>query len=61
MPDRSCSIDDDILKLMDEVDIAEFLKEAAEAIDDSEKIADFIYEKSKVAIERFLVSFAARL
>ena len=50
------SIEDDILNLVDEVDLDEFLKEASEAIDDAEKLSEFIKEKSTVAIERFLVS-----
>lgn len=50
------SIEDDILNLMDEVDIDEFLKEAAMAIDDAEKLSEFIREKATIAIERFLVS-----
>ena len=50
------SIDDDILKLMDEVDVDEFLKEGFEAIDNPEKLASFVREKSTIAMERFLVS-----
>jgi len=49
------SIDDDILKLMDEVDVDEFLKEAAAAIDDPDNLAQFLREKATIAIERFLV------
>ena len=49
------SIEDDILNLVDEVDIDEFLREAAEAVDDQQKLNEFIREKSTVAIERFLV------
>jgi hypothetical protein len=49
------SIDDDILNLMDEVDIEAFLREASEAIEDSEKLARFIRDKSTTAVERFLV------
>ena len=48
------SIDDDILNLMDEVDIDEFLKEASEAIVYADRLADFIREKSTIAIRRFL-------
>ena len=44
------------MNLMDEVDIDEFLKEAAMAIDDAEKLSEFIREKATIAIERFLVS-----
>ena len=50
------SIDDDILKLMDEVELDKFLKEASEAIDDVDKLAFFIRDKATTAIERFLVS-----
>ena len=50
------SIEDDILNLVDEVDLDEFLKEASDAIEDAEKLSDFIREKATVAIERFLVS-----
>ena len=50
-----CSIDDDILKLMDEVNLDEFLKEASAAIDDQESLAQFFREKVTIAIERFLV------
>jgi chemotaxis regulatin CheY-phosphate phosphatase CheZ len=53
------SIDDDILKLMDEVKLDKFLKEASEAIDDADKLAEFIREKAATAIERFLVSLSA--
>ena len=41
---------------MDEVDLEEFLKEASDAIEDAEKLAEFIREKATIAIERFLVS-----
>jgi hypothetical protein len=54
------SIDDDILKLMDEVDIDEFLREAATAIDDPDALIRFIREKSTIAIERFLVRWTTR-
>lgn len=50
-----CSIEDDILNLVDEVDVDEFLKEASEAVEDPEKLSEFIREKSTIAIERFLV------
>ena len=49
------SIDDDILNLMDEVNLDEFLKEAASAIDNPDKLAEYIREKATIAIERFLV------
>jgi chemotaxis regulatin CheY-phosphate phosphatase CheZ len=52
----TCSIEDDILNLVDEVDVDEFLKEASEAIEDAEKLSEFIREKTTIAIERFLVS-----
>jgi hypothetical protein len=42
---------------MDEVDVDEFLKEGVEAMEDPEKLSQFIREKSTIAIERFLVSF----
>lgn len=50
------SIDDDILNLMDEVNLDEFLKEAASAIDNPDMLAEYIREKATIAIERFLVS-----
>jgi hypothetical protein len=40
---------------MDEVDVDEFLKEASEAIDDPETLAQFLREKATIAVERFLV------
>lgn len=43
------------MNLIDEVDIDEFIKEAANAIDDSDHLTDFVREKSTIAIERFLV------
>ena len=48
------SIEDDILNLMDEVDLEQFLKEASRAIDDPDALTAFLKEKSTVAIERFL-------
>ena len=48
------SIDDDILNLMDEVDLDEFLKEASDAMDDPEKLTHFIREKATMAVQRFL-------
>lgn len=47
-------IDDDLLGLMDEVDIDEFLREASDAIEDEEKLNEFIREKATIAIERFI-------
>lgn len=41
---------------MDEVDLNEFLKEAADAIDDPDALSQFLREKVTIAIERFLVS-----
>ena len=52
----ACRIEDDILNLVDEVDIDEFLKEASKAVEDPEKLSQFVREKSTIAIERFLVS-----
>ena len=48
------SIDDDLLGLMDEVDLDEFLREASEAMEDEVKLNEFIREKATIAIERFL-------
>jgi len=44
------------LNLLDEVDLDMFLKEASEALDDPEKLSQFVREKVTIAIERFLVS-----
>jgi hypothetical protein len=41
---------------MDEVNVSEFLREASSAIDDPEKLSQYIREKATIAIERFLVS-----
>jgi len=41
---------------MDEVDLDKFLKEAAQAMDESDDISQFFREKATIAIERFLVS-----
>jgi hypothetical protein len=49
------------LNLVDEVDLDKTLKEAAEAIVDSDRFAAFLREKSVVAIDKFLVSAAIRL
>lgn len=43
---------------MDEVDLDAFLREASEAIEDPDKLAEFVREKSTIAIERFLVRIA---
>ena len=48
------SLDDDILNLLDEVDIDEFLREASEAFVDTDKLTIFLREKTTLAIERFL-------
>ena len=48
------SIDVDILNLMDEVDLDEFLKEASSAVDDPEKLTQFLREKTTIAVQRFL-------
>lgn len=50
------SIDDDILKLVDEVDVDELVKEASVALEDEERFGEFVKEKVTMAIERFLVS-----
>lgn len=42
---------------MDEVNLDEFLKEAASAIDNPDILAEYIREKTTIAIERFLVSY----
>ncbi|KAL3918254.1 MAG: hypothetical protein SGILL_004325, partial [Bacillariaceae sp.] len=47
-------IDDDILNLVDEINIDEFIKEASVALEDEALLRDFIKEKAKIAIERFL-------
>ena len=39
---------------MDEVNLDEFLKEVTEALDDPEKFAQYVREKTTVAVERFL-------
>lgn len=39
---------------MDEVDLDEFLKEASDAMDDPDKLTQFIREKATIAIQRFL-------
>jgi hypothetical protein len=36
---------------VDEVDIDEFLKEASDAVEDPEKLSEFIKEKATIAIE----------
>ena len=42
------------MKLIDEVNLDEFLKEASDAIVDADRFTDFVREKATVAIERFL-------
>lgn len=39
---------------MDEVDLDEFLKEASDAMDDPDKLTQFIREKATIAVQRFL-------
>ncbi|KAG7347921.1 hypothetical protein IV203_016626 [Nitzschia inconspicua] len=48
------SIDDDILNLVDELNIDEFVKEASEALEDDGLLRQFVKEKATIAIERFL-------
>jgi len=43
---------------MDEVNLDEFLREMSDAIDDPEKLSQYIREKATIAVERFLVSCA---
>jgi len=50
------SLDDDILNLLDEVDLDELLNEMSVAILDKEKFSKFLIEKSREAVNRFLVS-----
>lgn len=40
---------------MDEVNLDEFLKDTASAIDDPEKLSAYLCEKATLAVERFLV------
>jgi hypothetical protein len=49
------SIDSDILNLMDEVNLDEFLRETVVAIDDPVKLSAYLREKATLAVERFLV------
>ena len=49
-----CSIDDDILNLVDDINVAEFVKEASIALEDEEMLREFIKEKATIAVERFL-------
>ena len=48
------SIDEDFLNLIDEVELDNFLKGAADAIIDNQKFASFIRETSAKAVSRFL-------
>jgi hypothetical protein len=48
------SIDDDILKLVDELNIDEFVKEASVALEDDALLRQFFKDKATIAIERFL-------
>ena len=43
----------DILNLMDEVNLDEFLKEASAAMDDTERLTEFFREKATIAVQRF--------
>jgi len=47
-------IDNDILNLMDEFDFDEFLKEITDVIGNSERLIEYINEKSTILVERFL-------
>lgn len=49
------SIEEDILRLIDEVDLKKELKEVGEAIVDTDKFPQYIREKSASAVSRFLV------
>ena len=49
------SIDEDILRLIDEVDLKKELKEVGEAIVDTDKFPQYIREKSASAVSKFLV------
>jgi len=48
------SIEDDILHLVDDINVDEFIKEASIALEDEGMLRDFIKEKATVAVERFL-------
>jgi len=48
------SIDDDIISLVDEFELKSELKQAAEAIVDSEKFSLYLNQKSIVALDKFL-------
>mmetsp|Transcript_741 Transcript_741/g.870 ORF Transcript_741/g.870 Transcript_741/m.870 type:complete len:1995 (-) Transcript_741:61-6045(-) len=48
------SLDEDILRLIDEVDIENELKEAGKALVDVEKFPQYIREKSATAVSKFL-------
>ena len=50
------SIDQDILNLIDEVQLDKELKEAGEALVDSERFPSYIRQKSASAVSKFLVS-----
>ena len=51
------SIDEDILRLIDEVDLQKEIKEVGEAILDAERFPQYIREKSATAVSKFLVSY----
>lgn len=48
------SIDADILNLVDELNVDEFVKEASVALEDEDLLRQFIKEKTTTAIERLL-------
>ncbi|KAL3902589.1 MAG: hypothetical protein SGILL_010773, partial [Bacillariaceae sp.] len=48
------SIDVDILNLVDELNIDEFIKEASVALEDEGLLREFVQKKASIAIERFL-------
>lgn len=48
------SIDVDILNLVDDINVDQFVKEASLALEDEDMLRDFIKEKATIAVERFL-------
>lgn len=48
------SIDIDILNLVDDINVDQFVKEASLALEDEDMLRDFIKEKATTAVERFL-------
>lgn len=55
------SIDEDFLRLIDEVDLQQELKEAGDAILDPDRFPQYVREKSIKAVSKFLVSSALLL